>query len=205
MLTCDVVHTAQGARFLGAPFSDDDFAVLTDDYGRLEERVMAQFAAEGTGAGDVALVREVGVRYRKQAHTLVAEVDSGRLSLGSATPIQERFERRYVSVYGEGAVLSGGAIELEAQFVNGTRQVPPPPLREHELVAGDGSDAKIATREAHFGGAFRSTPVLDGAKLRAGETVTGPAIVQRMGDSAVIPDRFAASVDRFLTLELKPV
>lgn len=204
MLTCDVVHTAQGARFLGAPFSEDDFAALSADYGRLEERVVAQFAREGSAAGDVELSREVGVRYRKQAHTLVAEVDPGTLHLGTADRIQERFERRYVAVYGEGALLSGAAIELEAQTVNGTRRVPPPPLREHELVSGDGSGALVGERSAHFGGGFVTTPVYDGHRLRAGETVAGPAIVQRMGDSVVIPDAFTASVDRFLTLELKP-
>jgi N-methylhydantoinase A len=204
MLTCNVVHTAQGARFVGAPFSDQDFTVLTADYARLEERVMAQFAAEGTNRSEVALSREVGVRYRKQAHTLVAEVDPGTLGLDSAGPIQDRFERRYVAVYGEGALLSGAAIELEAQTVNGTRMVSPPPLREHALVSGDGSDAVIGTREAWFGDGPVSIPVLDGARLRAGETVRGPAIVQRMGDSVVVPDGFSAGVDRFLTLELTP-
>jgi len=48
MLTCDVVHTAQGARFVGAPFTADDFVALSADYERLESRVRAQFAREGT-------------------------------------------------------------------------------------------------------------------------------------------------------------
>lgn len=203
MLTCDVVHTAQGARFVGAPFSAEDFDVLSADYGRLEERVKAQFAREGTAAGEVTLGREVGVRYRKQAHTLIADVDLGQLSLASARPIQERFERRYVSVYGEGALLTGAAIELEAQTVNGTRTVSRPPLPEHELITGDGSAAVVGSREAYFGGRFVHTPVLDGMRLRAGETVAGPAIVQRMGDSVVVPEGFSAHVDRFLTLELR--
>jgi N-methylhydantoinase A len=205
MLTCDVVHTAQGARFLGAPFEDRDFVALTADYQRLEERVIAQFGREGTPASEVSLGREVGVRYRKQAHTLTAEVDPGALTHESASSIQERFERRYMTVYGEGAVLTGAAIELEAQAVSGTRTVPRPPLRSNELVAGDGSDALRGERTAYFAPrGFVSTPVLDGAALRAGERIEGPAIVQRMGDSVVIPDGFHAKVDRFLTLELKP-
>jgi N-methylhydantoinase A len=205
MLTCDVVHTAQGARFLGAPFDERDFVQLSADYARLEERVIAEFSREGTPATEVSLRREVGVRYRKQAHTLIAEVDPGTLTLDSTGPIQERFERRYATVYGEGALLSGAAIELEAQLVNGTRKVKPPPLREHELVQGDGSGAVRGERQAYFAPqGFLDTPVLDGSVLRAGETIQGPAIVQRMGDSVVVPAGFHASVDRFLTIELRP-
>jgi N-methylhydantoinase A len=200
MLTCDVVHTAQGARFMGAPFADDDFAVLTRDYERLEERVLAQFA----DASEVTLVREVGVRYRKQAHTLTAEVDPGSLDSTSARTIQERFERRYATVYGEGALLTSAGIELETQLVSGTRPIEPPPLVAHPLVEGDGSSAVRGTRMARFPRhGFVETAVLDGARLRAGEVVRGPAIVERMGDNVVIPDGFVAEIDRYLTMSLR--
>jgi N-methylhydantoinase A len=204
MLTCDVVHSAQGARFVGAPFADQDFVALTADYERLEQRVMAQFAREGTEATAVTLQREVGVRYRRQAHTLTAEVDPGTLTLDSAGAIQDRFERRYVTVYGEGALLRGAGIELEAQLVSGVRSVPAPPLRPHELVDGDGSRAVTGSRPAYFAGrGFVDVPVLDGAAVRAGETIAGPAIIQRMGDSLVVPDGFRALVDKYLTIELR--
>jgi N-methylhydantoinase A len=204
MLTCDVVHTAQGARFLGAPFVDDDFAQLGEDFMRLEGQVIEQFAREGARHGEVTLVRELGVRYRKQAHTLIAQVDGGPLSLDSAGPIQERFERRYATVYGEGALLSAGAgIELEAQYVNGTRAVEPPPLRAHDLEPGDGSQALRGERQAWFDG-FVATPVYDGSELHAGDALTGPALIQRMGDSLVVPNGFSATVDEYLTIALTP-
>jgi N-methylhydantoinase A len=204
MLTCDVVHTAQGARFLGAPFEDSDFLMLSADYERLEQRVLAQFAREGTSEAQVTLQREVGVRYRKQAHTLTAALDPGPLTPATAEVIQARFERRYVTVYGEGALLTGAGIELESQLVSGMRAMAPPPLRSLELVDGDGADAVIGERPAYFGEqGFVSTPVLDGTLVRAGESIPGPAIVQRMGDSVVVPDRFRATVDRYLTISLE--
>jgi N-methylhydantoinase A/oxoprolinase/acetone carboxylase beta subunit len=206
MLTCDVVHTAQGARFLGAPFADRDFVALSADYERLEQRVLEQFAREGTSAAHVMLEREVGVRYRKQAHTLTAALDPGPFTPDSADVIQTRFERRYVTVYGEGALLAGAGIELESQLVSGALEVAPPPLRSYELLDGDGSDAVIGERTAWFADrGFIDTPILDGSLVRAGETILGPAIVQRMGDSVVVPDGFRATVDRYLTLLLERV
>jgi N-methylhydantoinase A len=205
MLTCDIVHTAQGARFMGAPFVDEDFAVLTRDYERLEDRVLGQFAREGTDASEVGVVREVGVRYRKQAHTLTAEVDAGTLTVDSARTIQERFERRYATVYGEGALLTSAGIELETQLVSGTRAIASPPLVAHQPSYGDGSQAVRGTRMAHFAPhGFVETAVLDGARLRAGEVVSGPAIVERMGDNVVIPEGFVAEIDRYLTMSLRP-
>jgi N-methylhydantoinase A len=205
MLTCDVIHTEQGARFLAAPFSDEDFGLLTDDFARLEDRVLGQFMREGSGKDEVSLSREVGVRYRKQAHTLTVELAPGQLTTASAQPIRERFEQRYAHTYGEGAVSSAG-IELEAQTVSGTRTVKPPPLRKHELVGGDGSGAVTGERQAYFAPhGFVTTPVLDGTALHAGEIVRGPAILQRMGDSVVVPDGFQAEVDAYLTLSLRPI
>ncbi len=205
MLTCDVIHTEQGARFLAAPFSDDDFRLLTDDFIRLEDRVLSQFVREGSAKDEVSITREVGVRYRKQAHTLAVELAPGGLTTASAQPIRERFEQRYTHVYGEGAVSSAG-IELEAQTVSGTRTVKPPPLRKHELVSGDGSGAVTGERLAYFAPhGFVTTPVLDGGAIQAGETVHGPAILQRMGDSVVVPDGFQAEVDAYLTLSLRSI
>jgi N-methylhydantoinase A len=167
--------------------------------------VLGQFEREGAAPGDVSLVREVGVRYRKQAHTLIAEVDGGTLTLASARPIQDRFERRYATVYGEGALLTSAGIELEAQIVNGTRTVEPPPLPAHELVAGDGSRALRGEREIYFApDGFVATPILDGAALRAGDVLEGPAVVQRMGDSVVVPQGFSARLDEYLTIFLVP-
>jgi len=204
MLTCDIVHTAQGARFLGAPFEPADLEALTRDFDRLEALVLDQFTREDTPHAEVALVREVGVRYRKQAHTLIAEVDRGVLDEASTRVVQQRFERRYATVYGEGALLTSAGIELEAQLVSGTRRIDPPPLVAHELAAGDGAAAVRGTRMAHFAPrGFVEATVLDGAALVAGDVVAGPAIIQRMGDNVVVPDAMVAEVDAYLTMRLR--
>jgi N-methylhydantoinase A len=204
MLTCDIVHTALGARYLAAPFADADLQRLGDDLERLERRVLDQFAREGIAPDEVALERGVAVRYRRQAHTLPAGVDPGPVDRAAVARIQERFERRYADVYGEGALLSGAPIELEGQIVTGTRALQPPPLSAEREVVRRASAAVRGERLAHFGGAFVATPVLDGAALRAGEVIAGPAIIQRMGDSVVIPEGFRADVDEYLSIGLRP-
>ena len=47
-----------------------------------------------------------------------------------------------------------------------------------------------------------ATRVYDGDGLRAGNTIDGPAVIERMGDSVVVPPDFRAQVDRLLTIRL---
>lgn len=123
--------------------------------------MLVQFEREGIDPAAVELTREVAVRYRRQAHNLNAEVDAGALDEATAARIQERFEARYTAVYGEGALLRGAPIELEAQSVTGRLPVAPPPLAAAELVEGDGADAIRGERLAYSGEGFvptRSSP-----------------------------------------------
>ena len=78
--------------------------------------------------------------------------------------------------------------------------------REHALEGPDPADALKGEREAHFEPlGFTAARVYDGDALRAGNVVEGPAIIERMGDSVVVPIGYGATVDRYLTLRLSPV
>jgi N-methylhydantoinase A len=80
------------------------------------------------------------------------------------------------------------------------------PFDARELGDADAAAALTGEREAYFEPeGFCSTPVYDGHALRAGNVVAGPAIVQRMGDSVVVPPGYEALVDQYLTLRLAPV
>jgi N-methylhydantoinase A len=196
MLTCDVTHTAQASSLVSTPFSDGDLARVGERFAGLEARVLEQFAREGAAREEVALSRSVGVRYRWQVHTLDVEVD-GEIDGGL---IAERFERRYGLLFGEGALLAGGGLELERHSVVGTRAIDPIAFRAHEPASDEPSPT--GAREAWFDGGFVSTPLYDGHRLRTGHRLAGPAIVERMGDSVVVPPGYTATVDEHLTIRL---
>jgi len=178
---------------------------MTRQFETLEARVLDQFAREGVGSDEIGLARTLGVRYRLQVHTIDVEVDPGPLGADTGDVLRERFAERYRHLYGEGALLTGGALEFELHSVVGTRALQPVPFDAQEHGDADASAALTGEREAYFDpGGFRATPVYDGHALRAGNVLAGPAIVQRMGDSVVIPPDYRALVDRYLTLRLAP-
>jgi N-methylhydantoinase A len=205
MLTCDITHTEQVSRQLTTPVGEAELAEMNGTYAGLERRVIEQFAREGVGADDVVLARTLGVRYRLQVHTIDVEVEPGELDQEALARVGARFEERYGHLYGEGALLAGGGLEFETHRVVGTRRLDRITFPVHEAAGPDASAAITGEREAYFEpDGFRSTPVYDGHRLSAGNVLAGPAIVQRMGDSVVIPPDYEAVVDEYLTLRLQP-
>ena len=143
---------------------------MTGHFATLESRVLDQFAREGVPGEDVALARTLGVRYRLQVHTLDVDVDPGALDERTPELLRARFAERYRHLYGEGALLSGGALEFELHSVVGTRALDRVPFDARELGDADASAALTGEREAYFEPeGFRSTPVYDGHALRAGQ------------------------------------
>jgi N-methylhydantoinase A len=203
MLTCDVTHTAEASRVMSTPFTDESLAALTERFTGLEQRVSEQFAREGAGRDEISLARTIGVRFRQQVHTVEVEVDPGTLDAAAGERVLARFVERYGQVYGEGALLLGGGNEVELHRVVGTRPIEPVAFPQHESEGADASAALKGERNAYFEPAgLAATRVYDGDALRAGNTIDGPAVIERMGDSVVVPPGFRAQVDRFLTIRL---
>jgi N-methylhydantoinase A/oxoprolinase/acetone carboxylase beta subunit len=203
MLTCDVTHHEEVSRAVASPFDAEDCRGITERFEALEQRVLDQFEREGTPREEISLARTLGVRFRAQVQGLPIEVEGGEFSTETGAELLDRFLRRYAEVYGEGAVLGGGDIEIDLHRVVGTRAVEPLVFRKHPDEGVDPAAALKRERTAYFEPAgYQPTAVYAGDELRAGNVVGGPAIIERMGDSVVVPADYEATVDRYLTLRL---
>lgn len=184
----------------------EQLAEMTGIFEQLEARVLDQFADEGAGPDQVTFARTLGVRYRHQVHTIDVEVAPGAITVEAMERVEHRFVERYTQSYGAGALLHGGTLEFEQHRVVGTRQLDRIPFPEHRAAGRDSSSALKGQRRAYFEpDGFLETPVYDGRALRPGNTVLGPAVIERMGDSAVIPHGMEGSVDAYLTMRVRPV
>jgi N-methylhydantoinase A len=203
MLTCDVTRALEVSHQHASPFGEDDLAQLTARFAEMEERIVRQFEQEGASRDEIRLARTLGLRFRQQIHTVEVDADPGPFTAEAAGRVLERFVKRYGQVYGQGAVLVGGAHEIELHRVVGTRPVTPVDFPEHEAEGPDPAVALRGERSAHFEPVgYTTARVYAGEALRAGNVVAGPAIVERMGDSVVIPPGYEAAVDRYLNLRL---
>ena len=81
------------------------------------------------------------------------------------------------------------------------------PVQRHDFsgvsaTPRDGNAVPIATRKVFFDDAFVDCPVYERNALRPGDTPSGPAIVEQMDATTVIPPDFHLRVDDGLNLML---
>lgn len=202
MLTCDMTHTAQVSQPVTAPLSEAEAAVVGEHYRQLEQRVLQQFEREHVDPSQVTLRRTVTVRYRNQVHSLEVDVPAD-LSAATADGLAASFAERYKRQYGEASLLAGGALEFESYRVTGSSAVEPVRFKPLEHGGEDPSAARRGERDVIFeeSGAA-SSAIFDGARLVPGNRVEGPAVIERMGASVVVPPGYQAVVDAYQTLVL---
>jgi N-methylhydantoinase A len=204
LLTCDVTHTAELSRRIVSPYDERDLRDIGERFVALERRVLEQFQREGTDEADVRLERSLGVRFRQQVHTLEVAVPAGPITPEIAERLLERFAADYARAYGRGALLRSSDTEVELHRVVGTRAIEPADLRSHEPSGADPGRARKGTRTAYFDGlGFASADVFDGTALECGNVLRGPSLIERMGDTVVVPPGYRASVDPYLTLHIE--
>jgi N-methylhydantoinase A len=203
LLTCDITHTEQLSRTVVGPFGRSEIAELAQAYRVLEDRVLGRFGAEGVEPADVSLRRSIGSRFALQVHSVDVDVEAGDLSAGAVARVQDRFIQRYVQLYGDGALPHAQVVEFDQMRVTGTRVLERPPEPVAERGGGDLARAVLGERSAYFEpDGFLMAVVYDGRELCPGDRVEGPAIIQRMGDSVVVPVAAEARIDEHLVLRL---
>lgn len=203
MLTCDVTHTVDASSTVSSPLDANDLAGIEATFATLERRVIEQFHEEGESDEELEISRFLGIRFRQQVQTLNVPVPSGPLSAEAGETIVARFTERYQQVYGEGALLLGGGVEIDLHRVIGKRVIARPPMQAIDPEGKDASASIKGERPVFFEGeGYTPTVVYRGESLRPGNAVEGPAIIERMGDSVVVPPGYGATVDDYLSLRM---
>jgi len=105
-------------------------------------------------------------------------------------------------LYGEGAAFREAGIELVTFRASATGITPKVALRSYARDGIDPSAALRDTRPVFFDkyGDFVPTKVFDGHKLRAGNIVEGPAVIEYAGTTVVVHPDKRAGLDEYLNL-----
>ncbi len=202
MLTCGITHSAEASRLVRSPLDDDAMATIRENFAELRARVLRQFDSEGIAADEVELERALGIRYRLQVHSLHIEVSDEDLDQG--TSLLARFHDRYARKYGSGALLDGGGVEIERHRVTGRFPTVAAAFQARPATGGaDALGAVKSMRQVCFDDGFVDTPIYAGELLEPGHVVDGPAVVERMGATTVIPPSMQGTVDEYLTMHLR--
>ncbi len=206
MLTGGLVHNEETTFSAGFPLGADDWRELGTLYERMEARLAGLFEREGVAPSDRRFERTLYMKYRLQPTALAVPVPDPLGAPGSQDVLAEAFEARYAELYGANAGYSAAGIECLKCRVEATAATVLPRFAAGEdAPERDARDARTGERGVLFPeiGERRPTTIYDGERLGPGMRFAGPAIVERMGDTIVVPSFASARVDEFINVVLE--
>jgi N-methylhydantoinase A len=202
LLVTDLRHDF--SRSALTPLARLDPAGAEAAYRAFEREAEAVLRREGVAPGAIRVERALDLRYVGQSYELTVPLGGGPLSEATLGEAAAAFHRAHERAYGHAAPEE--PVEAVTLKLTATGAIPKPPAREVGPGSGDGRRAKKGERPVHFGeaaGAFRPTAIYDRYRLGEGDAVAGPAIVEELDSTTLVPPGSAARVDRFGHLRLR--
>jgi N-methylhydantoinase A/oxoprolinase/acetone carboxylase beta subunit len=187
--------------------SRPDLDKITADYDELERLAAARLEADEIPPEHRRFLKIAECRYQGQGYELRVEVPDDGVDGGFVGRLVEAFHRTHEREYGRR--FEDKEVELVNIRVVGIGKIPE--LRTAELPAGDREpepEALVAHREVVFdeGGRPRTitTPIYDRRRLKGGNVIRGPAVVEQADTTTLVLPDLAAETDRYgnLLIEL---
>ena len=169
----------------------------------LRERAEAWFVEEAVPPEARRVARTVDMRYAGQNYELSVPLPDGPVTMAILDALAEGFAAAHERMYG--FIAEGETVQLVTYRVEATGVVPKAAFRAAPDAGPDASAAVVGRRDVWLpeAGGFVSCPVYDREKLRPGNRIDGPAIVEQMDATTVVLPDMTAYVEPYLNLVLE--
>jgi N-methylhydantoinase A len=189
------------ARTLQAAADGADFAAVNRCLAELDAAGRARMQEEGVPAAGVRVAYSADLRYVGQAYELEVPIEAP-LGRERMPDILRAFHAVHERVYGY--ARAGQPVEFVNFRAVHTFPLPRPALRPTARAAGALGAARTGTRRAWFpGDGFVATAIYDRTRLPLGARLGGPAIVEQLDTTTVLPPGHTARVDESGNLRLR--
>jgi len=166
---------------------------LDEEFAALEAEATERLRHEGVSPEQMVLERTISMRYAGQWRSLDVPVHGGLAE--AVARFHEEHEREYsfrrddtpVEIYQLGLKAIGATPKPDFPRYDTSDAPPPEPL---------------AHREVYFDGAWLRTPVYRRDDLAAGAELAGPAIIEQLDSTTVVPPGARAVVDAWLNIRI---
>ncbi|MBT0781370.1 hydantoinase/oxoprolinase family protein [Paracoccus sp. pheM1] len=169
----------------------------------LRARAGAWFEAEGIAHPARVLNLAVDVRYAGQNYEIAVALPDGPVDAATFDTIREGFLAAHRQLYGfvaEGEPMQLVTFRAAASGLVQKADFVPQPLEGDDASAAVTGSRPVWMLEARD---FVETTLYDRALLKPGNVVRGPAIIDQMDSTSVVPPGMAATVDPYLNLILE--
>lgn len=165
-------------------------------FAKIEAEAVTRLRHEGVAAKDTVLQRTVEMMYQGQWRSLAV---SAPASVTSTSDLIDGFHNQHEREYNfrrEDAPVSIFRVGVKATGV-----VPKAGLPSFEVIKN--APKPIGQREVWFKGKPCKTDVYDRATFSAGAEFNGPAIVEQVDSTVVVPPNTSATVDQYMNILIR--
>ncbi len=169
----------------------DAIGSIPADFEELSARALDWLHSEQHHAGTHTLHPSADMRYTGQSFEIEVPLDPDWLVNGNLAAILDAFHRRHDEVY------AFSDSDAEVQIMN-LRLVVAGAIEKPTLKAlppADGPADPVRDVQVWFGGEQITVPLYERDRLRAGQTLAGPAVIAQSDTTSCIPDGFMGTVD----------
>jgi N-methylhydantoinase A len=192
LLMSDVKHDYVRSKLSGlASVAALDIAKVFDE---LERLALGDLSGEGFGKDRIDIHRALDMRYAGQGYEITIACEYP-LTPDSIAGLRRGFDETHQQMFGHTA--PGEPVEIVSYRLRGIGRVPQVKLPAHKPMGRKLQDALRETRRARFAGQTVDCPVYQRDFLDVGVRFKGPAIVDQLDATTVIPIDHEARVDVF--------
>ena len=196
----DVVHDF--AQSYVAILDEVHLETINDILARLERSALDALASQGVPQEDRLLMRAVDMKYLMAGHVIKVPIAGRSLQEEDRKTLRFKFNKLHQLLYGH-------QLEDIVQLVNfrlrAIGRVRKPRPKKIPVGSRDAKQAHIGNRLIYDAKERRrvSYRVFDRSRLRAANTLAGPAIVEETASTTLVPDGFRLRVDPYGNLVMR--
>ena len=196
-LASDVLHTYQLSVPMKVPADPDRFNSV---FASMKTKAIDDLKKDGFKEEDTVIACFVDIRYVRQLHEVTTPCPSGSLSLEDLEKVFAAFETLYERRYGKESAYREAGMEIITFRMEARGRIAKPKLIRHELNSHDPSVALKTKRQVFLHGKSINMDIYDFSKLRAGNVVDGPGIIETPVTTMLIDSDQTARLDEWLNV-----
>jgi N-methylhydantoinase A len=185
------------------PLEPGSVGDVAEGFATLTARAEDWFEHEGIAAENRVLTRTADMRYKGQNYELAVALPEGPVTQATLEALAAGFADLHRQRYG--FIAEGEPVQIVTLRLEATGLVQKATLTRHPDAGPDASAARTGERPVWFPEAqdFVATPIYSRDELKPGNRFAGPAIVEQMDTTTVVPPGMTARVDPYLNLILE--
>ncbi|RWZ58324.1 hydantoinase/oxoprolinase family protein [Labedella populi] len=182
----------------------EQIPVFASTFDALSAQARDWFDAEGLAEGDRSLRWVLDVRYVGQNYEIGVEVPVEEVTEEWIALVAARFHSAHEKRYGYSTTSE--RVEAATFRVEAIGDAPQAAFPREPIVGADATAAVIGDRDVYLPEAGRrvSVPLYARDELRAGNIVTGPAVIEQYDTTALVLPGEEAVVDEYLMIVTRP-